>query len=199
MLQTNKLFTYSSQDGQLCCSYDYGCAVDLGIKQYTITPRKPDSSSMPSDTSFTGEDFTSPKTAISTIGPTTMPASSIPDDSTMHSRIIELNEPTRHLMQPDTTLSSSTTSSKTFAGKPSRNDATEIDSLERSRSIAKNLVSFSKTQSLHSRGQSRTLVALSTNNKDGRRSPSLSMIKRGSINRSYLATASRLVGSNDAT
>ncbi|CAD6230594.1 GSCOCG00006837001-RA-CDS, partial [Cotesia congregata] len=38
-------------DGQLCCSYDYGCAGDIGLKQHPVTVGEPDPVSVPSDPS----------------------------------------------------------------------------------------------------------------------------------------------------
>ncbi|KAH0550200.1 hypothetical protein KQX54_018012 [Cotesia glomerata] len=236
------------KDGQLCCSYDYGCAGDIGLKQHPVTVGEPDPVSVPSDPSSSGKNFTPPEAAVSTIGS----AESDPDSASSSSsftvsnleyystsdpradKLVYSEAPNPSSSLPSLSLPSSETASpsppssssaSTSSVVPSikaavpprkRGDpATEI-SIEQSRSIAKNLISFPKTPSVR-RNQidgSRTLVAVSANNnynnnnnnnnndnnnnnKEPRKN---TVVKRGSFSRSsYLSASSRLVGSNDAT
>ncbi|KAK0156932.1 hypothetical protein PV328_012106 [Microctonus aethiopoides] len=96
----------------------------------------------------------------------------------------------------------STTSSKTSLSIDKHGDIENNESIERSRSIAKNLVSIpTKTQQSIRRNKitSRTLVALSSNKNENKLLHSSSIDKRSNIGKAVFLAASRLVGSKDAT
>ncbi|XP_034938138.1 protein kinase C-binding protein NELL1-like isoform X2 [Chelonus insularis] len=195
----DKCTTCECKDGQLCCSYDYGCAGDVGVQQQqqrTTAISKFDLASMSSNPSTSSENLASPEAAVSTIGSSfsagTLSESSedsINEYSTMDSRVDKLVY--------SETSSSTPNLAKTSLPPRKRSDP-EINGFEQPHNIARKLSSFSKAQSIRrSQTGSRTLVAISPN-KDTRKN-SLSMGKRNNMVRSNYLASPQLVGSNDAT
>ncbi|XP_057341580.1 protein kinase C-binding protein NELL1-like isoform X2 [Microplitis mediator] len=165
------------KDGQLCCSYDYGCAGDNGLEQHTVTISQPDPVFVPSDPSASSKSISSPETAVPTIGSSTnieAPASSsssitidksVDYYSTLDPRVDKLlyyeapNPSSSSSLSSSETVTSSSSSSVTTSSVVSsiktslpprkRSDPEmDINIEQQSRGIAKNIISFPKPPSV---------------------------------------------------
>ncbi|XP_063987423.1 protein kinase C-binding protein NELL1-like isoform X1 [Diachasmimorpha longicaudata] len=171
-------------DGQLCCSYDYGCAGDLGNGTPSIPPRKSDTTSVLRSTDPSSAHIATSKTTVSTIGPNDNNPRLSPRD------IRASDKSPESTIIIETTKTQTISSPKTFKSSEKYND--QSSGVDDAHGITKNIISFPKAQPVN-----RKLLATT---RSQQRRAQLVIGKRSDVDAGRSGyIAARAIGSTDAT